>query len=388
MILFRNGTVYNPEYQGIKDILAAGGKILKVADNIEITADDELLEIVDATGKIITPGLIDGHVHITGGGGEGSFHTRTPELMLSECIHAGVTTVVGVIGTDGTSRTMTNLLAKAKGLTEEGVTCYCQTGNYHIPVRTLTGSIQDDIMLIQEIVGTGEVAIADHRSSQPTVQELARLASESRIGGLLSGKGGVVNIHVGDGKGLLSLIEQVVEETDVPRGQFWPTHINRTETLLAEGFRFAKSGGVIDFTTSSINSNQPDLRSSRCLKRALDSGVPASQITFTSDAQGSLPQFDKDRNFTGLGVGKITSLLDDVRDAHLAEYVSLEDALQVATANPARVLKLKGKGHVKKGHDADLLVLNDDLSLDSVMAKGTWLMQEGALKVRGTFEEV
>lgn len=389
MILFRNGTVYNPDYAGQQDVLVAGGKILKVAKDIHLSAKDGLLEVIDATGQIIAPGLIDGHVHITGGGGEGSFHTRTPELMLSECIDAGVTTVVGVIGTDGTTRTMTNLVAKAKGLTEEGITCYCQSGNYHVPVRTLTGSIQDDIMLVQEIIGTGEVAIADHRSSQPTAQELARLASESRIGGLLSGKGGVVNIHVGDGNGKLSLIEQVVDETDVPRSQFWPTHINRTEALLEEGFRYANAGGVIDFTTSSIDTDQPDLRSSRCLKRALDRGVKASQITFTSDAQGSLPKFDQERNFIGLGVGKITSLLDDVKDAYLSEAVPLEDALRVATANPARVMKLKGKGHVSADYDADLLVFNaDDLSLDGVMAKGKWLMQEGVRTMCGTFEEV
>ncbi|AOM81825.1 beta-aspartyl-peptidase [Salisediminibacterium beveridgei] len=389
MILFRNGTVYNPDYAGQQDVLVAGGKILKVAKDIRLSADDDLLEVVDATGQIIAPGLIDGHVHITGGGGEGSFHTRTPELMLSECIDAGVTTVVGVIGTDGTSRTMTSLVAKAKGLTEEGITCYCQSGNYHVPVRTLTGSIQDDIMLVQEIIGTGEVAIADHRSSQPTAHELARLASESRIGGLLSGKGGVVNIHVGDGDSKLSLIEQVVNETDVPRSQFWPTHINRTEALLEKGFSYANAGGVIDFTTSSIDSDQPDLRSSRCLKRALEHGVSASQITFTSDAQGSLPKFDQDRNFVGLGVGKITSLLDDVRDAHLTENVPLEDALRVATANPARVMKLKDKGHVAADYDADLLVFNaDDLSLSGVMAKGKWLMQEGVRTMCGTFEQV
>ncbi|ADH98481.1 beta-aspartyl-peptidase [Salisediminibacterium selenitireducens] len=389
MILLKNGEVFAPEHLGKKDILIAGGEIVKIGENLHIDADQELLEVVDATGQWLTPGLIDGHVHITGGGGEGSFHTRTPELMLSACIDAGVTTVVGVIGTDGTTRTMTSLVAKAKGLTEEGISCYCQSGNYHVPVRTLTGSIQDDIMLIQEIIGTGEIAIADHRSSQPTAQELARLASESRIGGILSGKGGVVNVHIGDGKGMLSLIEEAIGETDIPRSQFWPTHINRTEALLNEGFRYAKEGGVIDFTTSSIDSDQPELRSSRCLKRALDADVPISQITFTSDAQGSLPRFDNERNFIGLGVGQIQSLLDEVRDAVQSEGLSVTDALKPATENPARVLKLMQKGRLKEGLDADVLLMDPKtLTLNGVMAKGKWLKKDGIRRLSGTFEEV
>lgn len=389
MISLKNGEVYAPEFLGKKDVLIAGGQILKIGDHLHIDADSDLLEIVDATGQWITPGLIDGHVHITGGGGEGSFHTRTPELMLSACIDAGVTTVVGVIGTDGTTRTMTSLVAKAKGLTEEGISCYCQSGNYHVPVRTLTGSIQDDIMLIQEIIGTGEIAIADHRSSQPTAQELARLASESRIGGILSGKGGVVNVHIGDGKGMLSLLEEVIGETDIPRSQFWPTHINRTEALLQEGIRYAKKGGVIDFTTSSIDTDQPELRSSRCLKRALDAGVPISQITFTSDAQGSLPRFDAERNFIGLGVGQIQSILDDVRDAVQKEGLSVTEALTPATENPARVLKLTHKGRLEQGLDADVLLMDPKtLSLNGVMAKGKWLKKDGIRQLCGTFEQV
>ena len=71
-----------------------------------------------------------------GGGGEGGFSTRTPEATLSDLTTAGVTTVVGTLGTDGIARDMNALLAKARGLEEEGITTYIYTGSYRLPLRT------------------------------------------------------------------------------------------------------------------------------------------------------------------------------------------------------------------------------------------------------------
>ncbi|WP_096190702.1 beta-aspartyl-peptidase [Evansella halocellulosilytica] len=387
--LIKNGELFSPEYLGVKDILIADGKIAAIEKEIEITASKNHLELIDATNQLITPGLIDGHVHITGGGGEGSFKTRTPELMLTDCIEAGITTVVGVIGTDGTTRTMTNLVAKAKGLNEEGISCYCMSGNYHVPVKTLTGSVESDLILVQEIIGAGEIAISDHRSSQPTKAELARLASEARIGGILSGKGGVVNIHVGDGKGMLTLLEEIVDETEIPIQQLWPTHINRHADLLEAGIVYAKKGGYIDFTTSSLNPDleHSELKCSRILRRVLEDGVPINQVTFTSDGQGSLPKFNEDKQFIGLGVGKVKSLFTEVRDAHVKEQIPFDQALKVATENPANVLKLDAKGTLKPNKDADILILSKDhLEINSVIANGRWLMKDNEYVVKGTFE--
>lgn len=87
-----------------------------------------------------------------------------------------MTTIVGCLGTDGCTRTMSNLLAKAKGLEEEGITTYVYTGSYQVPVRTLTGTIMDDIILLEKVVGTGEIALSDHRSSQPSKRNLPELS--------------------------------------------------------------------------------------------------------------------------------------------------------------------------------------------------------------------
>ncbi|MGA4720583.1 beta-aspartyl-peptidase [Fictibacillus nanhaiensis] len=387
--LIKGGEVYAPHYLGKKDILLAAGKIAKISENIESPAPALDIHTIDATGKIVAPGFIDGHVHITGGGGEGGYKTRTPEIYLSDVTKAGVTTIVGVIGTDGIARTMTSLIAKAKALKEEGISCFVHTGSYQVPVKTLTGNIETDIMMVDEIIGVGEIAISDHRSSQPDAHELARLASQARVAGMLSGKAGVVNIHLGDSKRMLSLIEEVVDTTDLPLSQFYPTHINRNSYLFEAGIEFAKKGGIVDFTTSTTKQflEEGEVKCSIGLKRMLDAGVAIEQITFTSDAQGSLPAFNEFGEFTGLRIGKVNSLFGEVRDAVQLEGVPLHEALQTITSNPARILKLKQKGRLQEGLDADLVLLNEDLNIDSVFALGQVMVRDGETVIKGTFEE-
>jgi beta-aspartyl-dipeptidase (metallo-type) len=387
--LIKDGEVYAPHYLGKKDILLAAGKIARISENIDWLSSVICIEVIDASDKIVTPGFIDGHVHITGGGGEGSFKTRTPEIYLSDVTSAGVTTIVGVIGTDGTTRTMTNLIAKAKALKEEGISCFVHTGSYQVPVKTLTGSIETDIMMVDEIIGVGEIAIADHRSSQPQAHELARLASQARVAGMLSGKAGVVNIHLGDSKSMLSLIEEVIATTDLPVSQFYPTHINRNSYVFEAGIEYARRGGYVDFTTSTTKQfiENGEVKSSTGLRRMLDADVPIEQITFTSDAQGSLPAFNERGEFTGLRIGKVNSLYEEVKEAVLNEGIPLETALQTITSNPARVLKLREKGVLSEGRHADLVLLNkEDLNIDSVIALGQIMVQNGKAVKKGTFE--
>jgi len=387
--IIQNGEVYAPNYLGKKDLLLVGDKIGFIEDQIEKPEGFVDVKVIDATDKLVVPGFIDAHVHIIGGGGEGSYKTRTPEMQLTDATLAGVTTVIGVIGTDGTTRSMAALVAKARALEEEGLTCYVQTGSYQVPVKTLMGKIEDDIILIDKIIGVGEIAIADHRSSQPTYEELAKIASAARVGGMLSGKSGIVNIHVGDSKNHLKLIEEVVEKTDIPLRQFYPTHINRNQQLFEAGIRYAQKGGYVDFTTSTIPKFQKEgeVKCSIALQRMLNSNVDVSRITFTSDAQGSLPDFDYSGDLVGLKIGRISSLYEEVRDCILNESVPTELALRVITQNPAEILKLKQKGKVEVGRDADLVLLGkNDLVIDSVISRGKVMVENGKAIVKGTFE--
>ncbi|WP_404354745.1 beta-aspartyl-peptidase [Cytobacillus firmus] len=390
LTLIKNAEIYSPHFLGKKDMLLVHNKIGYIRDSIELPelsfAD---IEVINAEGKLAVPGFIDSHVHIIGGGGEGSYKTRTSEIQLTDATLSGITTLVGVIGTDGTTRTMASLIAKARALEEEGITCFVQTGSYQVPVKTLTGKIEDDLILIDKIIGVGEIAIADHRSSQPTVKEMAKIASAARVGGMLSGKAGIVNVHVGDSYDHLKLLEDIAENTDIPIKQFYPTHINRNPHLFEAGIRYAKNGGYVDFTTSSIPKffEEGEVKCSKALRIMLDEGVPAGQITFTSDGQASLPDFNEQGELVGLQIGKVSTLFSEVRDAILQEGVSMENALSVITKNPASILKLHQKGKIDEGKDADLVILNKDtLAIETVYSLGRKMVEDGKAVVKGTFE--
>ncbi|MDP2875098.1 MAG: beta-aspartyl-peptidase [Holophaga sp.] len=387
MLLIKNAEILAPEAGGRCDILLGGGKILRMEADIRIPR--KYCEVIDARNLIAVPGFVDAHVHIMGGGGEGGFATRTPDLQLTDAIRGGVTTVVGCLGTDGYTRTMPGLLAKAKGLEEEGISTFLYSGSYGVPVRTLFSTIEEDLLFIDKIIGAGEVAISDHRSSQPTFEALAQLAGTARRGGMLSGKAGIVNLHLGDGLRGLEILRRILKETEIPASQFLPTHINRNPHLFEEGIAYAKSGGYVDFTTSTVQAYLDDgeVPCGQALRRMLEAGVDPGHITFTSDGQGSLPDFDERGRLRGIAVGRVTTLYAAVREAVLQEKVPLETALRVITSNPAHILKLRSKGRLGVGLDADLVLLDPkDLEIHTVIAKGRPLMKARKPLTKGIFE--
>lgn len=386
MILIKNIEVYAPEKIGEKDVLITGNKIYKISNEISLNTNLKI-KVIDGKNKILIPGFIDSHVHILGGGGEGGYKTRTPEITLTDLTKHGITTVIGCLGTDGTTRTMSNLIAKAKGLKEEGISCYIYTGSYQFPVKTLTQNIQDDIILIEEIIGVGELALSDHRSSHPSIEDLVKVASQARVGGILSNKAGIINIHLGDGKDNFSKILQVVENTEIPITQFLPTHCARNPKVFEEALKYAKKGGYIDFTTSTTHKflENGETKCSKALKIALEKNIPIENITFTSDGQGSLPKFDSKGNFIGLDIGKSSSLYKEVKNAIIKENIPIEKAIKVITENPAKILKLKNKGTIEEQKDADIVILDKDLEINTVISMGKIMIENKKIKVKNTF---
>ncbi len=393
--IIKNVSTYTPEKIGVKDLLIIGDKFASL-DQVSIQEfeglSETVLQVIDGTGKIAVPGFIDSHVHILGGGGEGGYHTRTPEISLTDLTTAGVTTVVGCLGTDGVTRDMMSLLAKARGLENEGITSYLYTGSYKLPVKTLTDSVMKDHLAIDKIIGVGEIAISDHRSSQPTFETFVECVAQARVGGMLSGKAGIVNIHLGDGERKIDFLFRAIEETEIPISQYLPTHVNRNGALFEACLEFAKRGGTIDFTGSEDSEFWEELdgevRVSKGIKRLIEEGISLDNFTLSSDAQGSLPMFNQKKEFIGLGVGSAKCLLKEIKACVMEEDIPLEVALRALTVNPARILKLKGKGKIEMQFDADLCLLDETtLELTDVMAKGNWMVRDGYPIVRGTFEK-
>ncbi|MBB1321868.1 MULTISPECIES: beta-aspartyl-peptidase [Shewanella] len=387
MKLFKSAHVYAPQYLGQKDVLIAGDKIIAVEDNINLIASS-FVEVIQTDGLILTPGFVDSLVHITGGGGEGGYTTRTPEMHINEAIKGGVTTVIGVLGTDAQTRSLENLLAKAYALEEQGISVYCYTGSYHYPMVTVTQSMKHDIMLIEKFIGVGEVAIADHRSSQLTAHEMARLTSEARVAGMLAGKAGIVSVHLGDENSRLDLLYDVIAQFDIPITQYYPTHINRSRALFEAGIEFTTKGGYIDFTTSTTAQiiEQGEIPAAQALALALKQGVPVHQITMSSDGNASLPVFDHLGKLIDLQVGQVCSLHQAMVDAVKQFDVSIEDALTSITLSPASILQLKAKGCIAAGLDADINLLNaHTLAIEAVYSKGERVYCDGVSQLKIPF---
>ena len=387
MILIKNADVYAPEHLGKKDLLIEGGVIGYIEDFIDEKKFPVDIQVMDACGKYLFPGLIDSHVHITGGGGEGGFATKTPEILLSSIVQGGITTVVGCLGTDGFSRSMENLLSKAYALEDYGISTFIYSGSYQIPVLSLTGSYEKDIMFIQKILGVGEVALADHRSSQPDLQSFIKLAAGCRVAGILSGKAGIINVHVGDQKEGIDYLFSVCENTQIPPSQFLPTHMNRSRKVLEQGILWTEKGGSIDLTSSSGEKDEDmKLSCAKVLKELLERKVPIGSITFSSDGQGSLPIFDEKKNFKGLSVGKVESLFEEVAKAVKLYDVPFETALKPVTENPAKVLKLKDRGCIECQKRADIVIADKQLCIETLICNGKVMMLEKKLMVKGNFE--
>lgn len=381
MLLIKGAEVYAPEYLGKKDVLIAGEKIERIGEDLP---EYEGCQVINGTGRIVAPGFIDRHVHITGGGGEGSFHTQAPQVQLSDLIRGGVTTVVGLLGTDGISRSTENLVAKAKALKEEGISAYCCCGAYGHPGPTITGSISRDIMFVDEIIGL-KLAVSDHRAPNITVDELIRLGSDVRTAGMLSGKAGFVCLHMGGDDRALSPVFEALERTSIPVKTFQPTHVGRAKKLQEDAFKLAKMGGTIDFTCGQFEEKIKELAAS--LRAAKEAGVPMDKVTISSDGQGSWSNYDAAGNLTEMGVSSVDTMYRQVVYQVQNENMSLEEALSLGTRNVAKALEVyPKKGAVHVGSDADVLVLNGDLSMNTVIARGSLMMQDGVLLKKGTYE--
>jgi len=376
-LLLKNADVFAPEPLGIRDVLVVGERIVAVDKDLSVNLPG--LEVLDARGLTLTPGFIDQHIHVTGGVGEGGPVSRTPELVLSELVACGTTSLVGVSGTDSVTRSIEALLAKVRALSAEGVSAWMYTSNYAVPPTLLTGSIRRDLFCVPEVLGV-KIALGDHRCSFPTIDELMRIVSDIRVGGMIAGKIGFLHIHLGNLPGAFGLLNEIADR-GVPIRHLRPTHCARDKALFADAIAFAKRGGVIDVTSGGSCYDTP----AKAICAALDEGVDPALITMSSDGHGSIPRFNAQGIMVGLGTGAVSSNLREFR-ALLDLGLAPERALPFVTANVAAHLGLPGKGTIATDGSADLCLFDSSFGLRHVMAGGRMLMRDGEVAVKGTFE--
>lgn len=382
--LLIDADVYAPARLGKRCLLLGGGRILWIGEGEPELGAGLRVTRHDLAGRRLVPGLIDPHVHITGGGGEAGPASKVPAPPLDSYTTAGVTTVVGLLGTDDTTRTVAELVTAARGLEEEGLNAWCWTGGYHLPPVTLTGSVRGDIALIDRIIGVGEVAVSDHRSSQPSPEDLRRVAADAHVAGLMTGKAGVLHLHMGDGERGLAPVRDALAGSDLPARVFHPTHVNRRKELFAEALELAANGSTIDVSAFPDVDPDREWSAAEAWTRFRDAGLPPERITMSSDAGGMLPEFDADGQVSGYGVGTASTLIETVRSL-IDAGEDLAAILPAFTSNSAALLRLPGKGTIDAGADADLVELGEDTTVERVWVRGVRHVEAGRPIVRGTF---
>jgi beta-aspartyl-dipeptidase (metallo-type) len=387
-LMIRNGHVYDPEDVGVADLLVAGGKIVQVGPGLPALPDwlGPIVE-VDASGKRVVPGFIDSHLHLTGGGGNDSYASRIPDLQLSDLTRAGITTAVSCLGVDPIAKTLDSMLMKALGMEEEGITTFIYAGSFVFGEPTFFGDLRRDLTLIEKMLGI-KIALAESRGSHPPVEELARLASEAYSGGLLSGKPGCLNIHLGQkDEDPYPLLSAALQRSGVPPDRFVATHVNYTSELLDGALAFAGHGTYLN--VDSILA--PRLGVTRAVEphlavaRMLEAGIPVERIGMSSDGNASVPRLQPDgsRGPYRLGFDTMVETVGLMVDAGL----DVPTALKTVTSTPARMLGLQGrKGYLRPGMDADIVTLDDGYRVRDVWARGVRHVKDGVAVVLGMYE--
>lgn len=388
MYLIRSAEVYAPEPLGRKDVLIGFGKILKIGDRLAEEYGGLDVEVLDADGCILTPGFVDQHVHVIGAGGEAGFFSRTPEMRVSAIVRHGITTVVGLHGTDGTARNIEALYAKVCALEQEGITARMLTGSFEMPSATLTGSVRRDMIFIDKVIGA-KTAISDRRSSQPSRSDIEKLLAQAYTGGLVSGKRGYTHFHMGVGRRRLDMLADIIRETEIPPYLIIPTHVNRDEALFVQAMELAKMGAVIDITSGIAPEYgfEGTIKPSVAIRRCLENGVDIRNVTMSSDANGSMAVYDAEGRFVGLCVTTVETMHKEFRDLALTKDMPLETALRPVTSSPAAAIGMyPAKGCVREGSDADLIIMDKDLSILKVFAMGKLAADGGEALLKGAFE--
>lgn len=379
LTLIRGGVVWAPAPLGRQDILVAGGQVVLIQPEIRVPSGWPIREI-DVNGRIV-PGLIDQHIHLLGGGGTGGPATARDALAFEDAVSNGLTTIVGCLGYDSVSKSLTALLAKCRSLRQEGITALMYTGGLTEPTPCVLASLAQDVVLIPEVIGI-KGALQEARSGPRTVDEMMRLAGQGAAAEL-AGKQPRLHLHIGRMAGSLELLDEAIDR-GLAADWVTLTHCNISSSILDAAIKLGLRGVRIDMTAALAPHTSPGaVDPVEAIRRAVSSGVDARRITLSSDSNGASPLLSGDGNVVGAEAHRPAVLVDAFR--RLCAERGMEEALPMLTLNVAQGLGLSAKGRIAEGSDADLVVLSESLDIEEVWANGVRFVAARRIETGGFF---
>lgn len=347
-----------------KDIIIIGDKIFDITKPNEFFYGNLSIREIDGSKLIALPGLVDPHVHILGGGGGSGYGSFVEGCSAKDLWKNGITSVVGCLGFDSTSKSLISLLRKTKSLSSEGIGAYCLIGGFNFPALTITGDIRSDMLAISEVVGAGELALGDFRGSFMSDEQLATYAVECFTGGMLSGKAGILQVHLGQDAGILSKLRRVSKKFLVPLSVFHVLHINRNKEIFEASAEFAKAGGYIDITTNFLGDRSIPPKES--VLRLINMGVPEEHITLSTDGFGGTICQGDNKTYIPLPVSGLLGTAIKL----IKENISINSVWKFVSENAATIYALSGSGSF---NSSDILLFNLELSnLEGVILSGIY----------------
>ncbi|CAM3135429.1 dihydroorotase [Lactococcus laudensis] len=381
MKLIKNGRVIDPksQFDAIADILIDGQKIIAIGQDLV----REGAEIIDATDKIVAPGLIDIHVHFREPGQTHKEDIHTGSLAAA---HGGFTTVVMMANTNptvSTVETLTEVLSSAaresihvksvatitdkldgqtltnfEALLDAGAVGFSDDGIPFTDAGQVRRAMQkaaafDTVLALHEedpqltgVLGINDGAIAHQCgvTGAPTVSEYSMVARDAMLA--LDTKARVHFQHLSAGESVdvirfaKSLGAQVTAEVT-------PQHFSITEdAILTHG------------TNAKLN---PPLRRSSDIEKLIV-GLQDGTIDVIATDHAPHTHAEKDQEITKAPSGMTgleTSLSLGLTHLVAPGHLSLMSLLEKMTSNPAQVLHLDA-GYLAEDGPADLVIFDAD----------------------------
>ncbi len=378
-ILIKNGRVIDPAHNidGLYDILVKNGKIAKVALGIRTPADD----IIDATDKIVLPGLVDIHVHLREPGREDK---ETIESGTKAAIKGGVTSLLAMPNTQPAidcpenARLLKNIIDKtakvnvficaaitrerkgqeltdAAKLKKEGVVAISDDGssvnNDELMLGALKKAKEQDILVISHcedkalsaagVVNLGIISTRLGLRGISSESEYKRVGRDLRLAEKAKAHIHITHISCKESVELIAKAKK--------KG------INVTADVTPHHFSLSEEA-VLGFDTN-MKMNPP-LRSQKD-KEALREGLKSGIIDAIASDHAPHTENEKEIEFERAEFGVIgleTELAASITELVKTGLLDWPDLVKKLCFNPAKILGID-KGTLGVGCDADIIVV-------------------------------